>query len=147
MLAVLAREYWRLKVTKESSCDLALFDRVATPALPAFHMLESSSKCQTRSKNPSLWYRPINTTALCYLCLALLTHRMTEKAVSAARRRIVPNGMIWVSWPKKSSGVPTELTEDVVRAVAFKHRLVDVKVCAVDETWSGLKLMIRKRDR
>ncbi len=70
-----------------------------------------------------------------------------EKAVGAARRRIVRNGMIWVSWPKKSSGVPTELTEDVVRAVAFKHRLVDVKVCAVDETWSGLKLMIRKKDR
>jgi hypothetical protein len=58
-----------------------------------------------------------------------------------------PAGMIWVSWPKKASRVPTDITEDVIRAVALPLHLVDVKVCAVDETWSGLKLVIRKERR
>ena len=56
-------------------------------------------------------------------------------------------GFIWVSWPKKASKVPTEVTEDVIRAVALPLGLVDVKVCAVDAIWSGLKLMIRKENR
>ena len=54
------------------------------------------------------------------------------------------DGMIWVSWPKKASKVPTDITEDVIRTLALPLGLVDVKVCAVDETWSGLKLVIRK---
>ncbi len=54
------------------------------------------------------------------------------------------DGAIWVSWPKKSSGVKSDVTEDVVREVALPLGLVDVKVCAVDDTWSGLKLVIRK---
>ena len=58
-----------------------------------------------------------------------------------------PAGMIWVSWPKKASKVPTDITEDVIRAVALPLHLVDVKVCAVDETWSGLKLVIRREHR
>jgi len=58
-----------------------------------------------------------------------------------------PAGMIWVSWPKKASRVPTDITEDVIRAVALPLHLVDVKVCAVDETWSGLKLVIRRERR
>jgi hypothetical protein len=58
-----------------------------------------------------------------------------------------PAGMIWVSWPKKASRVDTDITEDVIRAVALPLHLVDVKVCAVDETWSGLKLVIRKEHR
>ena len=57
------------------------------------------------------------------------------------------NGMIWISWPKKSSGVPSSVTEDTIRSVALPLGLVDVKVCAVDETWSGLKLVIRKELR
>jgi len=61
--------------------------------------------------------------------------------------RIPQDGTIWVSWPKRSSGVPTDVTEDVVRAVALPLGLVDVKVCAVDETWSGLKLVIRRENR
>jgi hypothetical protein len=63
------------------------------------------------------------------------------------RTKIVPNGMIWVSWPKKSSGVKTDITEDTVRDVALPMGLVDIKVCAVDEVWSGLKLVIRKEKR
>lgn len=58
-----------------------------------------------------------------------------------------PAGMIWVSWPKKSSRVPTDITEDVIRDVCLPMGLVDVKVCAVDETWSGLKLVIRREHR
>ena len=58
-----------------------------------------------------------------------------------------PTGMIWVSWPKKASKVATDITEDVIRAVALPLHLVDVKVCAVDDIWSGLKLVIRKEHR
>lgn len=65
-----------------------------------------------------------------------------EKALPALVARLEPAGMIWVSWPKKASKVPTTITEDVIRSAAFKAGLVDVKVCAVDEVWSGLKLVI-----
>lgn len=60
---------------------------------------------------------------------------------------IARDGMIWVSWPKKASRVPTEITEDVIRSIALPLHLVDVKVCAVDDVWSGLKLVIRKERR
>jgi hypothetical protein len=60
---------------------------------------------------------------------------------------IARDGMIWVSWPKKPSKVPTDITEDVIREIALPLHLVDVKVCAVDETWSGLKLVIRRERR
>jgi len=58
-----------------------------------------------------------------------------------------PAGMIWVSWPKKSSKVPTDITEDVIREICLPMGLVDVKVCAVDETWSALKLVVRLQNR
>ena len=64
-----------------------------------------------------------------------------------ARLAIAQAGMIWVSWPKKASKVPTDMSEDEVRAAAFPMDLVDVKVCAVDAIWSGLKLVIRKEKR
>ena len=60
---------------------------------------------------------------------------------------IARDGTIWVSWPKKASKVPTDITEDVIREIALPLHLVDVKVCAVDATWSGLKLVIRKELR
>jgi hypothetical protein len=63
------------------------------------------------------------------------------------RKIVASDGVIWVSWPKKSSGVETNVTEDVVREIALPIGLVDIKVCAVDETWSGLKMMIRKELR
>jgi hypothetical protein len=65
-----------------------------------------------------------------------------QKEVLAAKKMIVSDGMIWISWPKKSSGVATDLDENVIRDFALKNGLVDVKVCAVDEVWSGLKLVI-----
>ena len=70
-----------------------------------------------------------------------------ESRLSILREKISDNGTIWVSWPKKSANVPTDITEDVVREIALPLGLVDIKVCAVDETWSGLKLMIRRENR
>jgi len=58
-----------------------------------------------------------------------------------------PTGMIWVSWPKKAAKLPTDITEDTIREVALPMHLVDVKVCSVDEIWSGLKLVIRREHR
>lgn len=63
------------------------------------------------------------------------------------RKLVRPDAAIWVSWPKKAAKVPTDITEDVIRHVALPIDLVDVKVCAVDATWSGLKLVIRKASR
>jgi hypothetical protein len=70
-----------------------------------------------------------------------------QKQLVSLRREIAPAGVVWVSWPKKASGVPTDITEDTIRAVALPLGFVDIKVCAVDDTWSGLKLMIRKTER
>ena len=76
----------------------------------------------------------------------LFVTRRAELAVELAdwRRRLDPEGFLWVSWPKKSAKVPTDVTEDVVREVALPLGFVDVKVCAVTEVWSGLKLVVRK---
>jgi hypothetical protein len=70
-----------------------------------------------------------------------------EDAVTRLRPLLAPTGFLWISWPKKASKVPTDVTEDVIREVALPTGLVDVKVCAVDAVWSGLKLMIRKSQR
>jgi hypothetical protein len=76
----------------------------------------------------------------------------TDRAVLAddlarLRQALAPTGFIWVSWPKKASKMPTDITEDVIREICLPMGLVDVKVCAVDDIWSGLKLMIRKELR
>jgi hypothetical protein len=63
------------------------------------------------------------------------------------RKLIAPDGIIWISWPKKAARVETDITEDVIRAEALPLGFVDVKVCAIDEVWSGLKLVIRKSER
>ena len=70
-----------------------------------------------------------------------------KRALPQLMQRLAPAGMIWVSWPKKAAKMETDITEDVIRAEALPLGLVDVKVCAVDETWSGLKLVIRKELR
>ncbi len=79
----------------------------------------------------------------------LFTTRRAElkKALPKMMAAIFPDGVIWVSWPKKVSKVETDITEDVIRDVALPLGLVDIKVCAVDETWSGLKLVVRKEKR
>ena len=70
-----------------------------------------------------------------------------ETRLKTLRKGIAPECIVWVSWPKKASGVSTDLTEDHVRDLALPLGFVDVKVCAVDEIWSGLKLVIRKELR
>jgi hypothetical protein len=70
-----------------------------------------------------------------------------KREIPALRMQIASNGMIWVTWPKGASKLETDLNENIVREIALANGLVDVKVCAVDETWSGLKLVIRLKDR
>lgn len=70
-----------------------------------------------------------------------------ESLLTTLRHRISPDGQVWVSWPKKAANVQTDITEDTIREVALPLGLVDTKVCAVNETWSGLKLVIRKELR
>jgi hypothetical protein len=82
------------------------------------------------------------------LVLTFLTARADlEREIPRLRAKLDPAGMLWIAWPKRSSGVPTDVTEDVVREVALANALVDTKVCAIDETWSGLRLVIRTPDR
>jgi Protein of unknown function (DUF3052) len=70
-----------------------------------------------------------------------------EAFLVSCRSKLRPDAMVWVSWPKKSAKVPTDITEDVIREVALPLGLVDMKVCAVTDVWSGLKLVVRKELR
>jgi len=70
-----------------------------------------------------------------------------RKTLTALRERLPADAVVWVSWPKKMSKVATDMTEDAIREIALPLGLVDVKVCAVDEVWSGLKLMVRRELR
>jgi hypothetical protein len=81
------------------------------------------------------------------ILMFVTTRRDLERRVEAAARSIFPDGAIWVAWPKRSSGVRTDMTEDVVREVVLPRGLVDVKVCAIDDVWSGLRVVWRKDRR
>jgi hypothetical protein len=70
-----------------------------------------------------------------------------EQQLQVLRQQIAPDGQVWVSWPRQASGIATDITEDTIRALALPIGFVDTKVCAVDELWSGLKLVIRKELR
>ena len=89
--------------------------------------------------------RPVGNSKFVHL-FATRRSELTRQ-LSILRTKIAEDAIVWVSWLKKSSGVPTDVTEDVIRAVALPIGFVDIKVCAVDETWSGLKLMIRRENR
>jgi hypothetical protein len=69
------------------------------------------------------------------------------RRLPALRRAMDPAAGLWIAWPKRSSGVDTDVTEDVARDLGYENKLVDNKVCAIDETWSGLRLVIRLEDR
>ncbi len=77
----------------------------------------------------------------------VVERRVLERRLPALQATLAPDGMLWVAWPKRASRVPTDVTEDVVRDVALPRGLVDVKVCAIDEVWSGLKLVVRRELR
>jgi hypothetical protein len=82
-----------------------------------------------------------------FIHLFVSERKTLEKELKRLRKLVADTGTLWVSRPKKSSGVATDVTEDVIREVALPLGFVDVKVCAVDETWSGLKLMVRRENR
>lgn len=75
------------------------------------------------------------------------SHQELANKFAALKSCLAQNGMLWISWPKGSSGVATDLNDNVVREIGLSNGLVDVKVCAVDETWSGLKFVYRVKDR
>jgi hypothetical protein len=89
--------------------------------------------------------RPVGNTKFVHLFVK--ERRALEKYLKSLRQKVAEDAVLWVSWPKKSAGIPTDITEDVIRAIALPLGFVDVKVCAVDDTWSGLKLMIRREQR
>src|SRR5947207_6969671 len=82
-----------------------------------------------------------------FILVFVKSQKILSTAFAESARKIKPNGMLWVSWPKKTSGVQTDLTENVVRDIGLAAGLVDVKVCAIDEVWSGLKFVYRLKDR
>ena len=84
------------------------------------------------------------------LDLALLfvdRESVLQKQFARLAKKLSPNGMIWIAWPKKSSGITTDLIFDRVQRIGLDSGLVDVKICAINETWSGLKFVIRLKDR
>lgn len=92
----------------------------------------------TRAKQPPLFD----------VIVAFVTQRADLVVhIAACRPRMQQAGGLWIAWPKKSSGVATDITEDTIRAVALPTGLVDNKVCAIDDVWSGLRLVIRKENR
>jgi hypothetical protein len=84
------------------------------------------------------------TPGLDLVVLFVRSRAELERRLGVLHAKLLQDGMIWVAWPKRASNVATDMTEDVVRDVALPRGLVDVKVCAIDETWSGLKLVIRR---
>ena len=90
--------------------------------------------------------RSLRGAADIVLCF-VTARRELERRAARLRDAIAPDGMVWVCWPKRASKVVTDMTEDVVRDVLLPTGLVDVKVAAVDETWSGLKLVVRRELR
>src|SRR5207248_3849770 len=82
-----------------------------------------------------------------FVHLFVKTSREMESTFSRYAAKLSPSGMLWISWPKKASGVATDLNENVVRDIGLAKGMVDVKVCAVDEVWSGLKFVFRLKDR
>ena len=70
-----------------------------------------------------------------------------DQRLPALTKAIFPAGGLWIAWPKRASGVPTDITEQTIRDIALPTGLVDNKVCAVDDTWSGLRLVVRKENR
>lgn len=85
--------------------------------------------------------------ALEFAIIFVKTQAELKRQFSKVAKQLAPAGMLWVSWPKKSSGVTTDINENDVRRIGLEAGLVDVKVCAVNEVWSGLKFVIRLKDR
>jgi hypothetical protein len=115
--------------------------RVAFPGAPggfeaALGELPDGARVKARAAGP-----------LDVIVFFTITKAELARRFDALKRALDPLGGLWIAWPKRSSGVATDLTENVVRDVALERGLVDNKVCAIDETWSGLRLVYRRSDR
>jgi len=102
---------------------------------------------RTLGKIPSVGRRSTATGRLDFIQFFTKEKRELARRFAGLARALAPAGMLWISWPKKASGVATDLTEDVIRVIGLAHGLVDVKVAAVDDVWSGLKFVRRVTDR
>jgi len=96
---------------------------------------------------PEVTINSRSSKALDFAQLFVKTEKELQTNFSRYAQRLNPSGMLWVSWPKKTSGVSTDLSENVVRRIGLAAGLVDVKICAVDEVWSGLKFVYRLKHR
>ncbi|QGZ94134.1 hypothetical protein [Terricaulis silvestris] len=105
-------------------------------------MPPSVKKALDAEAHPRYLARPTKVLAAAHIFHSSAKRLATE--LEGLRPKLAPDGMIWVSWPKKAAKVDTDITEDTIRSIALPMGYVDVKVCAVDEVWSGLKLVIRK---
>ena len=115
--------------------------RVALVGMPSEvrgELQDSLSKCRINKDIA----RPLD-----FIHVFCKSHVELEREMKRSSKALTPAGMLWISWPKKSSGVATDLTEDVIRATGLALGLVDVKVCAVTDVWSGLKFVIPVKNR
>lgn len=113
-----------------------------------FDGMPDSVRAEVYAQDLTLSEEEVPTSGINAAHIFVTDRRALAEKLEALRKVIDPAGFIWVSWPKKASKVPTDITEDTIRAVILPATdLVDVKVCAVDAVWSGLKLMIRKDRR
>lgn len=112
-----------------------------------FHNMPESVRDAIAPAAAQVEEQPTASDGLQYAHLFVTAREKLERELNALQPLMAPNGAIWVSWPKKAARADTDLTEDVIREIALPTGLVDIKVCAIDETWSGLKLVIRKENR
>ena len=105
-------------------------------------MPPSVKKTLDAEVHPRYLARP--TKALAAAHIFHTSAKKLEADLESLRPKLAPSGMVWVSWPKKAAKLETDITEDAIRKIALPMGYVDVKVCAVDEVWSGLKLVVRK---
>ncbi len=96
---------------------------------------------------PGVAFDKTVTSATDIVHLFCSSKAVLQKELHALRRHIKPDAIVWVSWPKKAAKLPTDINDDAIRELALPIGFVDIKVCAVDKTWSGLKLVIRKELR
>ncbi|WP_448661750.1 hypothetical protein ACG3SL_13860 [Sphingomonas sp. CJ20] len=109
-----------------------------------FHNMPDSVRAAIEPETLSIDEQSSASDGLQCAHLFLTERDRLERELTALRPLMAQNGFIWISWPKKAAKVATDITEDVVREVALPMGLVDIKVCAVDDVWSALKLVVRK---
>jgi len=112
-----------------------------------FHNMPESVRAEIDPEGAEIEEQPTASDGLQCVHLFVTERARLERELAAVQPLLMSNGFIWVSWPKKAAKVDTDVTEDVIREIALPAGLVDVKVCAVDATWSALKLMIPKDKR